>query len=84
MCNNGLVQRKCGTGQPATGFRFGTRDPRPRAGLEGDEKKKKTPLFQGSESIGQQVFKEHRRVCIRGGDGGVRAQGWPLGPAGQD
>ena len=82
MRNKGLAQRKCGTGQPATGFRSGTRDPRPEAGL--DDGKKKQPLFQGRESIGQKVFKKHRRVCIYGGDGGVRAQGRPLGPAGQD
>lgn len=35
----------------------------------------KKPLSQGSESIGQQVFKEHWHMCIQGGDGGGKGVG---------
>ena len=68
MRNKGLAQRKRGTGQPATGFRFGTRDPRLGVGLEGDEKKKKPSL------PGKRI---NRSASLQGAPKGVHSwRGW--------
>ena len=65
--SKGLAQRKRGTGQPATGFRFGTRDPRPGIGLDGDEKK--NPSLPGKRI--------NRSASLQGAPKGVHSwRGW--------